>query len=143
MFDGLNLANCSGEEEVTVFRSLIAQSYFPIYDCEECLNPCQYSKYKFRVRNTYLYFIFSLLIYNSQVKNTAPSTNKTVLRINAEKFWVKGNSEKLVFTFVDLLVNVGGFLGLFIGLSLNDVVTIVVDGLATISTEYVKDKFIA
>ena len=40
-------------------------------------------------------------------------------------------------------MNVGGFLGLFIGLSLNDVVTIVVDGLATISTEYVKDKFIA
>ena len=40
-------------------------------------------------------------------------------------------------------MNVGGFLGLFIGLSLNDVVTIVVDTLATISTEYVKDKFIA
>ena len=44
---------------------------------------------------------------------------------------------------MDLLVNVGGFLGLFIGLSLNDVVTIVVDSLATFSTEYVKDKFIA
>ena len=47
-----------------------------------------------------------------------------------------------MFTFVDLLVNVGGFLGLFIGLSLNDVFAIVVDGLATISTGSVKDKFV-
>ena len=77
------------------------------------------------------------------MKNTTPSANKTVLRINAEKFWVKGNTEKLVFTFVDLLVNVGGFLGLFIGLSLNDVFTIIVDSLATILTEYVKDKLTA
>ena len=142
MFDGLNLRNCSGEEEITVFRSLISQSYFPVYDCEECLNPCQYTKYKFRVgRLFFLSFSVSLFL-NYQVKNTAPSDNKTVLRINAEKFWVKGNSEKLVFTFVDLLVNVGGFLGLFIGLSLNDVFAIVVDSLATISTGYVKDKFV-
>ena len=84
--------------------------------------------------------IIFFLIFYSQVKNTEPSVNKTVLRINAEKFWVKGNSEKLVFTFVDLLVNVGGFLGLFIGLSLNDLFTIVVDSLATISTQSVKDK---
>ena len=83
------------------------------------------------------------MIFNYQVKNTTPSANKTVLRINAEKFWVKGNTEKLVFTFVDLLVNVGGFLGLFIGLSLNDVFTIIVDSLANISTEYVKDKLTA
>ena len=84
-----------------------------------------------------IFYIFTFLISDSQVKNTAPSANKTVLRINAEKFWVKGNSEKLVFTFVDLLVNVGGFLGLFVGLSLNDVFTIVVDTIDTISTVYI------
>ena len=82
-------------------------------------------------------YISSFLISGFLVKNTAPSANKTVLRINAEKFWVKGNSEKLVFTFVDLLVNVGGFLGLFVGLSLNDVFTIVVDTIDTISTVYI------
>ena len=142
MFDGLNLRNCSGEEEITVFRSLISQSYFPVYDCEECLSPCHYTNYKFRVGFFFLsqFSDFQLSLY--QVKNTAPSDNKTVLRINAEKFWVKGSSEKLVFTFVDLLVNVGGFLGLFIGLSLNDVFSTIVDRFATISTGYVKDKFV-
>ena len=47
--------------------------------------------------------------------------NTTTVRINAEKFFVKGTVETLVFTFKDLLVSTGGFLGLFIGLSLNDV----------------------
>ena len=47
-----------------------------------------------------------------------------------------------MFTFVDLLVNVGGFLGLFIGLSLNDLFTIAVDSVGTISTQSVKDKFL-
>ena len=38
---------------------------------------------------------------------------------------MKGTEERLLFSFKDLLVSVGGFLGLFIGLSLNDVITIV------------------
>ena len=38
---------------------------------------------------------------------------------------MKGTEERLLFSFKDLLVSVGGFLGLFIGLSLSDVVTIV------------------
>ena len=38
---------------------------------------------------------------------------------------MKGTEERLLFCFKDLLVSVGGFLGLFIGLSLSDVVTIV------------------
>ena len=86
--------------------------------------------------------IIFFLIFYSQVKNTEPSVNKTVLRINAEKFWVKGNSEKLVFTFKDLLVNVGGFLGLFIGLSLNDVFGMVVSFLYSLSSKHVKNDLL-
>ena len=52
---------------------------------------------------------------------------------------MKGNSEKLVFTFKDLLVNVGGFLGLFIGLSLNDVFGMVVSFIYSLSSKHVKN----
>ena len=54
-------------------------------------------------------------------------TNRTVLRINAEHFYVRGSKEVLVFDFQNLLVSVGGYLGLFIGLSLNDVTNFLVD----------------
>ena len=40
---------------------------------------------------------------------------------------MKGTEERLLFSFKDLLVSVGGFLGLFIGLSLNDVMAVIVD----------------
>ena len=43
------------------------------------------------------------------------------------KYYVKGTEERLLFGFKDLLVSVGGFLGLFIGLSLTDVVSVLVD----------------
>ena len=76
------------------------------------------------------------------MKDVKPQTNKTVLRINAEHFWMKGNSEKLVFTFIDLLVNVGGFLGLFIGLSLNDVFGKVLELLFSFSSKLSREKFV-
>ena len=82
------------------------------------------------------------LVRNVQVKDTVPLTNKTILRINAEKFWVKGNSERLVFNFKDLLVNVGGFLGLFIGLSLNDVFGMLVDFLSWVSSKQINNHFL-
>lgn len=53
--------------------------------------------------------------------------NLTTLRINGEKFYVKGTEQRLLYSFKELLVSVGGFLGLFIGLSLNDVIAFVVD----------------
>ena len=40
---------------------------------------------------------------------------------------MKGSKEVLVFNFQNLMVSVGGFLGLFIGLSLNDVTNFIVD----------------
>ena len=51
VFDGLDLPTCSSEEEVDVFRNLISNSLFPNSNCEECLSPCKYFKYKFRVEN--------------------------------------------------------------------------------------------
>ena len=140
VFDGLDLPTCSTEEEVDVFRNLLSNSLFPNTNCGECLSPCKYFKYKFRVTK---YFVKNYnLTENVQVKDTVPLTNKTVLRINAEKFWVKGNSERLVFNFKDLLVNVGGFLGLFIGLSLNDVFGMLVDFLSSVSPKHVNNHFL-
>ena len=40
---------------------------------------------------------------------------------------MKGNEERLLYSFTGLLVSVGGFLGLFIGLSLNDVIAFIVE----------------
>ena len=47
---------------------------------------------------------------------------ETLVRINAESLWITGTKEELVHDIPDLLVSVGGFLGLFVGLSLFDVV---------------------
>ena len=38
-----------------------------------------------------------------------------------------GNEQRLLYSIQDLLVSVGGFLGLFIGLSLYDVVAVLVE----------------
>ena len=40
---------------------------------------------------------------------------------------MKGSKEVLIFNFQNLMVSVGGYLGLFIGLSLNDVTNSLVD----------------
>ena len=56
-----------------------------------------------------------------------PKDNFTILRLNAEKFGVRGTQERLMYNFTDLLVSVGGFLGLFIGLSINDVMSFIID----------------
>lgn len=64
--------------------------------------------------------------FHQEVENRL-GTNRTLLRINAEHFYVKGSKEVLVFNFQNLLVSVGGFLGLFIGLSLNDVTNFIID----------------
>ena len=66
-------------------------------------------------------------------------SNLTVLRINAEKLQITGSKETLgksavyfslwditvllfiVFTDTDILISIGGYLGLFIGISLIDI----------------------
>ena len=45
---------------------------------------------------------------------------------------MKGSKEVLVFNFQNLMVSVGGYLGLFIGLSPYDVINSIVDTAATI-----------
>ena len=57
------------------------------------------------------------------------------MRINAKKFWMTGTTEKLVHEIPDLLVSVGGFLGLFVGLSLLDVLDFGTNWLARICTK--------
>ena len=51
----------------------------------------------------------------------------TLLKLNGEKFFVHGTKERLLYNLEDLLVSVGGFMGLFVGLSLNDVMDVLID----------------
>ena len=81
-----------------------------------------------------------------QIKNTEHDTNTTVIRLNAETFFIKIETETLgrvhvnvkqmffilSFSFLvhdmeSLIVSIGGYLGLFIGLSLNDVFSYLID----------------
>ena len=57
------------------------------------------------------------------------------MRINAKTFSMTGTTEKLVYEIPDLLVSVGGFLGLFVGLSLLDVVEFGTNWVARICTK--------
>ena len=45
----------------------------------------------------------------------------TSIRLNAEHFKITGTQENLVYTLPNLLVSAGGYLGLFVGLSLLDI----------------------
>ena len=77
----------------------------------------------------------------------------TILRLNAETFFVLGTKERLgkfienikvmkiiflllVFGYEELLVSIGGYLGLFIGISLIDVFAIIFN-----FVENIKKKF--
>ena len=51
--------------------------------------------------------------------------NLTTLRVNAKTFWVQGTKEELTYDIPNFLIAIGGFLGLFIGLSLLDVLRFV------------------
>ena len=64
-----------------------------------------------------------------QVKVTEDSEvdGETLVRINAESLLISGTKEELVHNIPDLMVSVGGFLGLFVGLSLLDVVQFLTD----------------
>ena len=62
-----------------------------------------------------------------KIISTRFGNNRTYLNINGENFLVGGTKERLLYNVKDLLVAVGGFLGLFIGLSLNDVVDDLID----------------
>ena len=62
--------------------------------------------------------------------------NKTTLKVNGEKYYIHGTQEKLVYDFDDLLIAVRGFLGLFIGLSLNDVMSFLVDLVVSLEKRY-------
>ena len=61
------------------------------------------------------------------MEDTEDTEAGTTVRINAEELWITGTTEELVHDIPDLLVSVGGFLGLFVGLSLLDVVQFVAD----------------
>jgi len=108
-FDNLNLPQCPDEEDDTVLKAIFSNSLYLRLPCSHCLTPCTKHKYIF------------------QVKNTQPSSSQsTNLRINAETFLMRGTSQQLVFDNLNLAVNIGGYLGLFIGLSLNDLFVFIV-----------------
>ena len=64
------------------------------------------------------------------MEENEPGVGVTEVRINAKKLWMTGTTEELVHEIPDLLVSVGGFLGLFVGLSLLDVVEFVANWVA-------------
>ena len=61
------------------------------------------------------------------MEENEPGVGGTEVRINAKTLWMTGTTEELVQEIPDLLISVGGFLGLFVGLSLLDVVDFVAD----------------
>ena len=65
-----------------------------------------------------------------------PGVSGTILRINAKELWLSGTTEELVHEIPDMLVSVGGFLGLFVGLSLLDVVELVADWVARLCNKF-------
>ena len=74
-----------------------------------------------------------------QVKNVEqnePGVTGTLLRKNAKELWMTGTTEEVVHEIPDLLVSVGGFLGLFVGLSLLDVVELVADWVARLCNKF-------
>ena len=73
-----------------------------------------------------------------KIVSTKFEPGHTELRINGEKFYMKGNEERLLYSFTGLLVSVGGFLGLFIGLSLNDVIAFVVEIVSSVEKKFQK-----
>ena len=101
-----------------------------------CLIPCTQIRYDFRVRRE---LVQNKVTFNHfEVVSTKFEPNVTTLRINGEKFYVKGNEQRLLYSFEGLLVSVGGFLGLFIGMSLSDVVETVIDALWRLKDRSVK-----
>ena len=70
------------------------------------------------------------LIKVEDVEDNESNKSDTTVRINANNFWMGGTEEELVYKIPTLMVSVGGFLGLFIGLSLLDVGNICVDFVA-------------
>ena len=84
--------------------------------------------------------IFYLYTYYKEVERRL-DTNRTILRINAEKFYMKGSKEVLVFDFQNLMVSVGGYLGLFIGLSLNDVTNSLIDTAGIIFRKFTRTGY--
>ena len=78
-------------------------------------------------------FALILKVEDKEPNNFA--ANGTNLRINAKTFWMNGTTERLAFKIPDLLIAVGGFLGLFVGLSLLDVVNSFIDRTAAVSAK--------
>ena len=127
-----------------------SSSRTPKFKCD-CLDPCSQYKYKFYVNIICLLCIYVPLIdFIIQIKEKKDlEKNSTILRINAETFAVTGTEEHLgwyyvmysfwnkclisrkylfsVFDYYALMISIGGYLGLFIGLSLSDVCGFLVD----------------
>ena len=66
-------------------------------------------------------------------ERSEPGFEGTSVRINAKNFLMRVTKEDLLHDIPALLVSVGGFLGLFVGLSLLDVVEFVADLFAKLS----------
>ena len=73
-----------------------------------------------------------------QIVETRHGGDKTTLRLNGEKYSITGTEERLLFRFEDLMISVGGFLGLFIGLSLNDVISVSINFVESINKKFLK-----
>ena len=99
----------------------------------------------------------SIIFYHIQIKTSKVGTSTSKVRFNAEKFSITGTKQKLgicifrslvthlqyfclEFNFEDLMVSVGGYLGLFIGLALNDVCEFFVDFVDSFRKKIVKKK---
>jgi len=109
IFDELNLPTCTKNNSAEVLATVSNNTDIENYCRPQCLVPCNHTEYNF------------------QVEDTEDTEAGTTVRINAEELWISGTTEELVHDIPDLLVSVGGFLGLFVGLSLLDVVQFVAD----------------
>jgi len=124
-FDGLNMSVCNENEEQSNMEKLFGEeSLIPQFRCD-CLDPCVQLKYRFQVKR----------------KTDLPSSsNSTILRINGETFTVKEINEHMEYNMYALMTSIGGYLGLFIGLSLGDVCISVVDAVVKFFTSTSKHR---
>ena len=79
-------------------------------------------------------FVNKLHFQVEDIEDSEPGFEGTSVRINAKNFLMRVTKEDLLHDIPALLVSVGGFLGLFVGLSLLDVVEFVADLFAKLST---------
>ena len=114
------------EKEEEALRAIWDNGFLIEYDnyCSQCLEPCQELIYNFEVN--LIFTSVEVHRINTQIKSIEPG-EKTEIRLNAEHFKIVGTEENLVYTVQNLLVSAGGYLGLFVGLSLLDIFAFLID----------------